>query len=74
MWNQITVVVEMILTLWMIITNRQILRQLGYIDERRYVLAIKLQCYIIIDIMTIPYNKYAMMTSCMCLALYREYM
>ena len=59
MWHQIAVAVEMIMTLWMIITNHQILHQLGYVNERRHVLVIKLQC--IIDI-TIPDHKYAMMT------------
>ena len=74
MWNQITVAVEMILTLWMIITNRQILHQLGYVDKRNYVLAIKLQCYNII-ITEITIHDHAMMTiaACMCLALYSEY-
>ena len=35
--------------------------------------SIKLQCCIIIDITIIHGHKYAMMTSCMCLALYSEY-
>ena len=55
----------------MIITNRQILRQLGYVDKPNHVLAIKLQCYTIIDI-SIYDHKYAMMTSCLYLALYSD--
>ena len=47
----------MIMTLWMIITNNQILHQLGYVHNLIY--------HWPLQIMTISIRIYAMMTSCM---------